>query len=225
MPCQVIKLANKAKSTVMDHVVRKGYELFTETRVAPLRRYKELGVLGNSAVKLSLIHASNVDAILRHFKVDEDVVTGFSDARRTSVPPACRHRAGAAARDHLIVAREQQGAAPQGGGAAAQEEEEDAQDEEGLTDQEATEDDDVGDRDASPPAYDEYEDVERQGEMHAHVYMVVGRHQQTTAHAQHVYAHTYRQIHILANACRIWRSAHGRCGWRRTKWSGERRPR
>lgn len=99
---QVIKLSGKAKTTVVDHVNRMEYNLFTETRSAPLRRWKEIGALGNAAVKASLIHASNVDAILAHFKAPPAVVSSFLEARRTSMPPPCRHRAGAAARDHLI---------------------------------------------------------------------------------------------------------------------------
>ncbi len=63
---------------------------------------KEIGALGSNATKVGLVQASMVDLVLLLFKVDAGVRAKFTDARRTAKPPACRHRAGAAARDHLV---------------------------------------------------------------------------------------------------------------------------
>jgi hypothetical protein len=197
---QVIKLTGKAKSTVMDHVTRVKYALFTENRQVPLRRYKELGAIGHSAAKVSLIHASNVDAILKHFKTDGNVIVKFVHERRTTAPPACRHRAGAAARDHLIIGDTPRQASParppppivprQAAPAmppppivprqptparpppppptARHHDVEEEVDDSTVSDDHGSEADDDdggmdGDRDATPPPYDEYEDLDREG--------------------------------------------------------------
>lgn len=94
----------KAKTTVSDHLKRGNYEQFCESRLVPLRRWKEIGALGHSATKASLIHATSVDKMLKHFRPDDvAVLEAFVETRRTTLPPACRHRAGARDRDHLIL--------------------------------------------------------------------------------------------------------------------------
>lgn len=100
---QVVAFIGTAKSTIADYIRREKIQQFTEAELVPLRRWREIGALGNSAAKTGLIHASTVDKLLAHFRPeDSSVLSAFQEIRRTTMPPACRHRAGAADRDHLI---------------------------------------------------------------------------------------------------------------------------
>jgi hypothetical protein len=95
-------LTAKSKSTIVDMAQKMKNTLFTEDRQVALRRWKEIGALGKSANRAALVRASSVDTIMRNFDMDEGVIAAFMDARRNSNPPACRHRAGAAAHDHMV---------------------------------------------------------------------------------------------------------------------------